>query len=115
VPIELPWQAIKEWIPDDEPDLTWFNQPRKLSEPDPDWFDQPQHGRKPPKSRSIMATSSTWNTPDREGVPHKNRCKNFSTKFLGKAERMAIFSFEEFPHESGRKPLFLAQIRRLEP
>lgn len=24
----LPWQAIKEWIPDDEPDLIWFNQPR---------------------------------------------------------------------------------------
>ena len=39
-PIEPPWQAIKEWIPDDEPDLTWFNQPRKPSEPDPDWFDQ---------------------------------------------------------------------------
>lgn len=28
-PIEPPWQAIKEWIPDDEPDLDWFN-----------WFDQ---------------------------------------------------------------------------
>ena len=24
-PIELLWQAIKEWIPDDDPDLTWFN------------------------------------------------------------------------------------------
>ena len=23
-PIEPPWQAIKEWIPDDEPDLTRF-------------------------------------------------------------------------------------------
>jgi hypothetical protein len=39
-PIEPPWQAIKEWIPDDEPDLTWFNQPRKPSELDPEWFDQ---------------------------------------------------------------------------
>jgi hypothetical protein len=39
-PVEPPWQAIKEWIPDDEPDLTWFNQPRKPSEPDPDWSDQ---------------------------------------------------------------------------
>ena len=39
-PIEPPWQAIKEWIPDDEPDLTWFNQPWKPSEPDPDRFDQ---------------------------------------------------------------------------
>jgi hypothetical protein len=41
-PIEPPWQAIKEWIPDDEPDLDWFNRPRKTSNPDPDWFDQSQ-------------------------------------------------------------------------
>jgi hypothetical protein len=27
-PIEPPWQAIKEWIPDDEPELNWFNQAR---------------------------------------------------------------------------------------
>jgi hypothetical protein len=27
-PIEPPWQAIKEWIPDDEPDLDRFNRPR---------------------------------------------------------------------------------------
>ena len=47
-PIEPPWQAIKEWIPDDEPDLTWFNQPRKPSEPDPDRFDQ----------------TSTWKAPE---------------------------------------------------
>ncbi len=39
-PIEPPWQAIKEWIPDEEPDLDWFNRPRNLLEPDPDWFDQ---------------------------------------------------------------------------
>ena len=32
--IEPPWQAIKEWIPDEEPDLDWFNQPRKPKEPD---------------------------------------------------------------------------------
>ena len=32
-PIEPPWQAIKEGIPDDLPDLTWFNQPRKPKEP----------------------------------------------------------------------------------
>ena len=38
--IEPPWLVIKEWIPDDEPDLTWFNQPRKPSESAPDWFDQ---------------------------------------------------------------------------
>jgi hypothetical protein len=24
-PIEPPWQAIKEWIPDDDPGLNWFN------------------------------------------------------------------------------------------
>jgi hypothetical protein len=34
-PIEPPWLAIKEWIPDDEPDLDWFNRPRNPSNPDP--------------------------------------------------------------------------------
>jgi hypothetical protein len=28
--IEPPWQAIKEWIPDDEPNLNWFNMPRNV-------------------------------------------------------------------------------------
>jgi hypothetical protein len=32
--------VIKEWIPDDEPDLDWFNRPRNPNEPDQDWFDQ---------------------------------------------------------------------------
>ena len=27
-PVEPPWQAIKEWVPDDEPGLDWFNRPR---------------------------------------------------------------------------------------
>ena len=39
-PIEPPWQALKEWIPDDEPDLNWFNQARNPSESEPDQFDQ---------------------------------------------------------------------------
>ena len=39
-PIEPPWQAIKEWIPDDEPDLNWFNQARPPSDSEPDSFDQ---------------------------------------------------------------------------
>jgi hypothetical protein len=33
-------QAIKEWIPDDEPDLNWFNQARPSSDSEPDQFDQ---------------------------------------------------------------------------
>ena len=37
-----PWRAIKEWIPDDEPNLNWFNRPRNPSNPDPDGFDQRQ-------------------------------------------------------------------------
>jgi hypothetical protein len=41
-PIEPPWQAIKEWILDDEPDLDWFNRPRNPSNPDPDGYDQRQ-------------------------------------------------------------------------
>jgi hypothetical protein len=32
--------AIKEWIPDDEPALDWFNRPRNPSNPDPDGLDQ---------------------------------------------------------------------------
>ena len=36
---ELP-VAIKEWIPDDEPDPDRFNRPRKPSNPDPEGFDQ---------------------------------------------------------------------------
>jgi len=39
-PIEPPWQAIKEWIPDDEPDLNWFNQERKPAGDDSRWYDQ---------------------------------------------------------------------------
>jgi hypothetical protein len=39
-PIETPWLAIKEWIPDDEPDLDWFNRSRNPSNPDRDRFDQ---------------------------------------------------------------------------
>jgi hypothetical protein len=35
---------------------------------------------------------------DLEGAPHKN-CKNFSTEFLGKAERIGIFVLEEFHHD----------------
>ena len=41
-PIEPPWQAIKEWIPDDDPDLNWFNQERDPTgtEGEHDPFDQ---------------------------------------------------------------------------
>jgi hypothetical protein len=38
----------------------------------------------------------------------------FFQSILGNAGRIGIFAFEEFPHESGSKPLSLAQIRRLE-
>jgi hypothetical protein len=49
-PIEPPWLAIKEWIPDDGPDLDWFNRPRNPSNPDPEGFDQCP-ARKPGKTR----------------------------------------------------------------
>jgi hypothetical protein len=39
-PIEPPWQAIKEWIPDDDPDLNWFNQERHPSGTELESFDQ---------------------------------------------------------------------------
>lgn len=34
--IEPPWRAIKQWIPDQDPELDWFNRPRK----DRDEYDQ---------------------------------------------------------------------------
>ena len=37
-----PWRAIKEWIPDEEPNLDWFNRSSNPSNPDPDGFDQRQ-------------------------------------------------------------------------
>jgi hypothetical protein len=46
-PIEPPWQAIKEWIPDDEPDLDWFNRPRNPLNPDPNGIDQSQTWQAP--------------------------------------------------------------------
>ena len=39
-PIEPPWQAIKEWIPDDDPDLNWFNQERDPTGTEPESYDQ---------------------------------------------------------------------------
>jgi hypothetical protein len=39
-PIEPPWQAIMEWIPDDDPDLNWFNQERDPTGAEPDCYDQ---------------------------------------------------------------------------
>ena len=46
--------------------------------------------------------------------PNENRCNNFPTKIptkiLGNAGRLGIFTFEEFPHESGCNHLHLAQI-----
>jgi hypothetical protein len=75
---------------------------------------KPQHG-KPPKSRSLMVAFSPWNTPDLGGIPHEKRGKNFSTKSLGKANRIGILAVEEFHHGNDFKPLSPAQIRRLEP
>lgn len=46
-PIEPTWQAIKEWIPDDEPNLDWFNRLRNPSNPDPDGLDQRHTWRAP--------------------------------------------------------------------
>jgi hypothetical protein len=39
-PVEPPWQAIKEWIPDDDPDLNWFNQERQPKGAEPESYDQ---------------------------------------------------------------------------
>ncbi|MEI8108770.1 MAG: hypothetical protein WCI46_13235, partial [Verrucomicrobiota bacterium] len=38
--IEPPRQAIKERIPDGNPNLNWFNHPQNPSEPNSNWFNQ---------------------------------------------------------------------------
>lgn len=39
--------AIKEWIPNDEPDLDWFNRLRNPSNQDPDLFKPTQIWKAP--------------------------------------------------------------------
>lgn len=39
--IEAHWQGITEWIPDDDPDLNWFNQERHPTSSELESFDQP--------------------------------------------------------------------------
>ncbi|MEI7775882.1 MAG: hypothetical protein WCK17_14025, partial [Verrucomicrobiota bacterium] len=62
----------------------------------------------------MMAGSWFSNPPDLEGIhslkipPHEDFHQN-----LWQAERVAILAIGESPHESGRKPRSLAQIRTL--
>ena len=77
-PIEPPWQAIKEWIPDDEPDLDWFNRPRNPSNPDPEGFDQ-RPAWKPEEiqlddERILISTTPDWP----EAHPPENRSQKKS-------------------------------------
>jgi hypothetical protein len=44
-------------------------------------------------------------------TPKESAARRFCQRILGYADRIGIFAFEEFPNESGRKPLSLAQIR----
>ena len=64
--IRHPWQTIKEWIPDEEPDLDWFNRPRNPSNPDPDGLDQ-RPTWKPEEihldDERILVLESTWPRP----------------------------------------------------
>jgi hypothetical protein len=39
-PVKPPWQAIKEWIPDDDPNLNWFDQERDPTGAEPECCDQ---------------------------------------------------------------------------
>ena len=40
-------ESLEEWIPDEEPNLDWFNRPRNPSNPDPEGFDQRPAGKAP--------------------------------------------------------------------
>jgi len=44
-PIEAPWLVTKEWIPDDDPDLKYFNQERNATGAEAECFDQPVRHR----------------------------------------------------------------------
>ena len=60
-PIEPPWQAIKEWIPDEDPGLNWFNQERDPTGAEPGSFDQPVR-------RSLLTAIAPRATAVGEGV-----------------------------------------------
>ena len=86
-PIEPPWQAIKEWIPDDDPDLNWFNQER-----DPTGAEAARSLR--PKSRLATSRSSSRRWPHLgprrllKGPCVRNQRKTAATKDLGNAGRV---------------------------
>ncbi|MCX6878671.1 MAG: hypothetical protein NTW21_33395 [Verrucomicrobia bacterium] len=63
-PIEPPWQAIQEWIPDDEPDLNWYHHPRQASQSDPERFDQSPHGALASRQRESDDDDPGTNWPD---------------------------------------------------
>jgi hypothetical protein len=93
-PIEPPWQAVKEWIPDDEPDLNCFKQAQapirvgvRLVRPNPRLAAQ----RNPPR-RWPHPRPRRFLTPP--GGPQKNnRCQNV----LRMAGRMTTLSGNDFP------------------
>jgi len=73
-PIEPPWQAIKEWIPDDEPDLDWFNlhqTPTQMASI------KARHG-KHLKSTWMTAAFRFSNTPDAAHRSKNNRYQKTS-------------------------------------
>ena len=66
-PIEPPWQAIKERIPDGKPNLDWFNRPRNPSEPKQNWFNKTPLWQAPEiqlvNGRTLVLESSrAWNS-----------------------------------------------------
>jgi hypothetical protein len=55
-----------------------------------------------------MAASWFSNTPDLEGAPPQKLLQEFFKRILGNGARIAIFAFEEFPHDSDEIPNFRA-------
>lgn len=94
-PVEPPWHAIKEWIPDDEPDLDWFNGPRNPFNPDPEGFDQSPTWQSP-EIRLDDERILVPNTPD---AAHRFR-KPLQKIFLGKAAWKVTFATNEFCRET---------------
>ena len=80
-PIEPPWQAIREWIPDDD------------GEPSFDLFDQRPESGKPVEIPREDGTILVLDPPEatESTAPEKNRCR----KMLGKAERTPMLPNNE--------------------
>ena len=71
-PLSKSRSAIKEWIPDDDPDLNWFNQERESTAQSPSSLTKVPPGN-PKRYRSTTAAS--WSSTTTESQVHQTPTK----------------------------------------